>query len=122
MNKQIEEMAKDIEFCDRNLVANCHNVKCKECRYFYSKEDCYMLRLSEMLIAKGYRKASDVALEVIKKVEQILTVKIIGIEEDLFHGTAAHWDGTRRNCYEELLVELAELKKKYESEGADDED
>ena len=76
--------------------------------------------LAETLMDAGYRKASDVALEVIKKVEQILTVKIIGIEEDLFHGTAAHWDGTRRNCYEELLVELADLKKKYESEGTDD--
>ena len=63
---------------------------------------------------------ADVAREVIKQVEQILTVKIIGIEEDFFHGTAAHWDATKRDCYEEVLVELADLKKKYESEGADD--
>lgn len=72
--------------------------------------------LANVILADGYRKASDVTLEVIKKVEQILTVKIIGIEEDFFHGTAAHWDGTRKACYEEMLVELAELKKKYTQE------
>ena len=73
--------------------------------------------IADELDNAGYRIASDVALGVIKKMEQILTVKIIGFEEDFFHGTAAHWDGTRKECYEKMLVELAELKKKYESEG-----
>lgn len=107
---QIDEMAKLI--C---TYPQCiHYSIIGECAY----ADCQIGDIAEGLYKNGYRKASDVALKVIKEVEQILTVKIIGIEEDLFHGTAAHWDGTRRNCYEELLVELAELKKKYtEGEG-----
>ena len=112
MNKQIEEMAKDL--CRLNR-------ECGTCPFAIRGIECNPKRNAKRAYDKGYRKESNVALEVIKKVEQILTVKIIGIEEDLFHGTAAHWDGIRRNCYEELLVELAELKKKYESEGADDE-
>lgn len=108
-DKQIEEMAKDI------LKCGCVGT-CLECEYATLAEDdcaCIDVKIAEGLYDKGYRKASDLALEVIKKVEQILTVKIIGFEEDFFHGTAAHWDGIRKECYEEMLVELAELKKKY---------
>jgi hypothetical protein len=114
MNKQLEEMAKDIEFCDRNLVANCHNVKCKECRYFYSKEDCYMLRLSEMLIAKGYRKASTVAREIFEEIERLLDT----------YSASHHSIGEvcGESYFERGLEEaIAEIKKKYESEVADDE-
>ena len=59
---------------------------------------------------------SEVALEVIKEVERILNVNIINIEEDFFHGTASRWDAIKRGCYEEVLVDLAELKKKYTEE------
>ena len=102
---EIEEMAKDM--CEYYYEGTCYQDKkpC-DCR-------CECFTDAQYLYAKGYRKASDVALEVIKEIEHILTVKIIGIEEDFFHGTAAHWDGTRKSCYEEMLVELAELKKKY---------
>jgi hypothetical protein len=69
--------------------------------------------MASTLYNAGYRKASEVALEVIKKVKQIVEVKVIGIEEDFFHGKGAHWDATRKDCYEELLVELYELEEKY---------
>lgn len=62
---------------------------------------------------KGYRKASEVAREVIRKVEQIVEVKVISIEEDLFHNTALIGDVAKKNGFEEILVELAELKEKY---------
>jgi hypothetical protein len=103
IDKQIEEMAKDVT---RSICW---------CNEEIPTVDCIGTAIT--LYNKGYRKASDVALEVIKKVEQILTVKIIGFEEDFFHGTAAHWDGIRKECYEEMLVELAKLKKKYTEEG-----
>ena len=57
--KQIEEMVKDITLADKESLEYCHTVKCSECHYFYKKEDCYMRRLSENLIAKGYRKQSE---------------------------------------------------------------
>lgn len=105
MEKQIEEMRKDlIEIFDEE----------------YEKRRIITADFTAINLAnKGYRKASDVAREVIRKVEQILEVKIINIEEDLFHGTAAHWDSTKKNCYEEILVEILEIKEKYESESGE---
>ena len=100
-DKQIEEMAKDIfEHCSAGLFED----EAKEIAHF-------------VIEGQGYRKASEVAEEVIKELERMIEVKIIGFEEDFFHGTAAHWDGIRKNCYEEMLVELAELKKKYTEGG-----
>lgn len=101
MNKQIEEMARDIVACDKECVQYCHDVKCKDCHYFYQKEDCYIRRISEKLIAKGYRKASDVAREIFAEIEKRVVFNEYGVA---------------------LLSQyiFAELKKKYESEGADD--
>ena len=97
VEKQIEEMARS--FCGFSKT-----LKCSECSY-----ECHQKEYARKAFAAGYRLASDV----IKEFERILTVKVIGIEEDFFHGTAAHWDAARKNCYEELLAELADLKKKY---------
>ena len=101
VEKQIEELARS--FCGFSAT-----LKCSECSY-----ECYQKEYAKKAFEAGYRKASDVALEAIKEVEQILNAKIINIEEAFFHGTAAHWDATRRDCYEEVLVKLAELKEKY---------
>ena len=110
--KQIEEM----EFTEVDILANDINQHCADLAETYCGGINCLSCLAHALTAKSYRKASEVALEVIKEVERILDVKIIGIEEDFFHGTAAHWDATRKDCYEEILVELAELKKKYTEE------
>ena len=56
---------------------------------------------------------SEVALKIIREVERILEAKIINIEEDLFHGIALLGEVAQKNGFEEVLVELAELKKKY---------
>ena len=74
---------------------------------------CEISTEHDELIDEFENAKTEVALKVIKEAERILNVKIIGIEEDFFHGTAAHWDAARRECYEEVLIELAELKKKY---------
>ena len=102
--KQIEEMAQ----------VRCGQQDCKKCNP--RNNFCQHKAEVEKYYLAGYRKASEVAEEVIRKMEQIVEVKIIGIEEDFFHGTASHWDATRKNCYEEILDELAELKKKYTQE------
>ena len=98
VEKQIEEMAKDIEVCDRECVNFCHNKKCKECQYFFNKEDCYTLRLSQMLVAKGYRK--NVAREIFEEIDDAMIDHARGDIDD-------HW----------LYVRVSELKKKHESEG-----
>lgn len=102
-DKQIEEM-------NEAVLAKYSNT------LFLDIKDAY-----GALVDAGYRKASDVALEVIRKVEQIVEVKIIGIEEDFFHNTALYGDARKKDAFEEILVELAELKKKYtESENDND--
>lgn len=114
MNKQIEEMARDLcqnDFCS----SDCHS----RCR-LPANSYCWDVEIvAEKLTTIGYRKASDVAREILRTVEQILEAKIINIEEDFFHGTAAHWDSTKKDCYEEILVEVFKLKKKYESEDTE---
>ena len=56
---------------------------------------------------------SEIASKIIREVEQILEVKILNIEEDLFHGIALRGEVAQKNGFEDVLVELAELKKKY---------
>ena len=115
-DKQIEEMAKDLQ--ETHDYEGCEAWHCGGCEYEkYGKGYfCSSIKQAEKMIAKGYRKASEVAEEVIRKMEQIVEVKIIGIEEDFFYGTSSLGDATRKKCYVEILNELAELKKKYTEE------
>ena len=95
MNKQIEEMAKATMFHCRidNQCGSCHWSTCNEC-------------LAEALYNAGYRKASDVAREIFEEIEKEYGENCGAYRiDDLTYGQL--WDF------------LAELKKKYESEGAE---
>ena len=114
-DKQIEEMAKAINVADHEYC----NGKCIGCEHKPMRiEDCACvdMAIAKGLVNAGYRKSTEVAREIFEEIERMLTVEIINIEEDFFHGTAARWDATRKKCYEEILVELDELKKKYTEE------
>ena len=91
MNKQIEEMAND--YYEAMLKARGTIWSMNEgAPKWYAKE----------LYAKGYRKSTDVAREIFEEIEKLKHTKY-------------DW-----NDYVEWDT-IAELKKKYESEGADDE-
>lgn len=111
MNKQIEEMAR--EMC--HLSAKYGTCQICDKRHHGNGDPCYFQRAAMEIINHDYRKASDVAREIFAEIEP--------------------WLDDYRNNYctgLQFITFLAELKKKYtdgwdtnaltkESEGADDE-
>ena len=55
----------------------------------------------------------EIAKEVFVEIERILDVKIMYIEGQLFHNTASNEEVAQKKAFEEVLDDLAELKKKY---------
>lgn len=96
-DKQIEEMAKDI------LKCGCVGT-CLECEYATLAEDdcaCIDVKIAEGLYNAGYRKSTDVAEEIFAEIEKLIVRRMIP--------DAALID-------DRLITDIAELKKKYESE------
>lgn len=117
-DKQIEEMAKDLEDV-------CEN---RGCNYENGIRDCDKCR-AEWLYELGYRKASDVAREIFEEIEELLNLqaKIVCKTRDKYRETdepmlsfIAMLDG---RIYSLRVVEehIAELKKKY-TEGEKEND
>lgn len=107
MNKQIDDMRGDLieifdkEYDERRLITP-HNT-------------------AEKLTALGYRKQSDVAREVISEIlyaEQRIHRAYINNSISLSDEYKIGYFNATNN----FLKMLAELRKKYESEGADDEE
>ena len=93
MNKQIEQMARvTCQMYTRQYEKRCAGVG--ECDY-----KCLHYQRCEALYDMGYRKASDVAREIIGEIEKI--------------------NKQYRTTIASVIIgqKLAELKKKYESEG-----
>ena len=92
-DKQIEEMALALS------EGGCG----KECDCIQGdKFNCHLLYSASVLYNAGYRKASDVAREIFEELE------------------AMPKDQPSYVLYVFLTKKIADLKKKYESEGADD--
>ena len=110
MTKQIEEMANVTKKRCKidNRCGSCHWSTCNEC-------------LSEALYNAGYRKESDVAMEIAHELEKFAFAEIA--EERMCYDRAKekgeptrYFEG-RIHAYELFLLKIGEL---YESEGADD--
>ena len=100
--KQIEEMAKDLQ--ETHDYEGCEAWHCGGCEYEkYGKGYfCSSIKQAEKMTAKGYRKSTDVAREIFEEIEP--------------------WLDDYRNNYctgLQFITFLAELRKKYESEGAE---
>lgn len=98
-DKQVEEMA--IVLSD----GGCRKCDCDANGRF----NCKLLYDAELLYNAGYRKASDVAREIFEEIEKLMN------KLDKRHiacGNPKQAWGVRS-----AMTELAELKKKYESEG-----
>ena len=104
--KQIEEMANITRvWCEiDNSCGSCHWETCNEC-------------LAECLYKAGYRKASDVVDEVIKIVSEKAEEESEYFDRMRVKGKdGRYFEGGKHTC-EMLLLEFAELKERYESEG-----
>lgn len=100
-NKQIDEMTKDLfrtDTCEIKKIGIPCNHRCKAHIY------------ATRAVDKGYRKASEVALKVIDKIEIETNCHIKGIS--MIEPQNAYSAGAKNALY--LTLEfLAELKKKY---------
>ena len=110
MNKQIEEMAKATMFHCRidNQCGSCHWSTCNEC-------------LSEAIYNAGYRKSTDVAREIDDIRRYIILNENIAkkCKEENGEQNEEYWKGKLAAFLQIRGYIDTELKKKYESEGAD---
>ena len=120
--KQIEEMTKYCHFYDDGI---CH--LCDELLVSCDRK-CDLAIFAEFLYNAGYRKATDVA-EIFEEIEETLNRKIARSkpqfeklhrdEKDLSiwgYKDMGYFQGIISTC-EDMQDIIAELKKKYESEG-----
>ena len=99
---EIEEMAKALTKYEYHLCERLPKDKCLLTSAVHAQVSCDYCKIAEFLVNEGYRKASNVAREIFEEIEQYFIVKKLGLlnatyTKDFFH----------------------ELKKKYESEGAE---
>ena len=111
-DKQIEE--KSCEECIHYEV--CRFVNALAVANVVNAENCRMFKDT-----KGYRKYTDVAREIFEEI-----VNKIAENDDIFERCASRlvssdYANGRSEVVGEILHFLGALKKKYESEGADDE-
>ncbi|MBE6689852.1 MAG: hypothetical protein E7590_01040 [Ruminococcaceae bacterium] len=116
MNKQIEEMARFM--LEKSNSANVEPIFTaqdgteivlgEEATKLLDDvlEQAFIPFLAECLVKEGYRKSTDVAREIFEEIEREIKNHSI------------YWSYQNRDT---LLNNIAELKKKYESDGADDE-
>ena len=106
MNKQIEEMAKVICF-------DCENRSCAVCK---DHDYCRSYSVASNLYNAGYRKIADVTGEIFAEIAKCLHI---------VNFPFINSEGCLTPIHAPYLAiypnDLAELKKKYESEGIDDE-
>ena len=103
MNKHIEAMAKDIRTAEMDYLWTMLTANIDDAIDGAAPRN---ERLATALYEMGYRKSTDVAREIFAEIE------------DLCEQYKYFCEGTYAP---ELKDAIAELKKKYESEGADDE-
>ena len=122
MNKQIEEMAKALTRYEYHLCERLPKDKCLLTSAIHAQVSCDYCKIAEFLVNEGYRKSTDVAREIFEEIEKALssmkynantprkTVTVDELKEQV------DWV-----LHEVVPNRIAELKKKYESEGANDE-
>lgn len=101
--KQIEEMSQIItKACETKKIISSY-------------------KIAETIYAKGYRKASDVAREVIDNILSKIRTMIREIEKVERNGNSyfSEFNGSAKTTLEIVFKDLAELKKKYESEDTE---
>lgn len=103
--KQIKEMAKTM----------CKNYGgCSKCMFFPS---CDVKSFAMRLHENGYRKASDVAREVINTALSKIQIMISAIKALEESGNITEFNGGAKSVLEIVFKDLAELKKKYTKDG-----
>ena len=114
-DKQIEDIALEMASEVRACLVEC---ECKDCGW-YKTDNCPLIDYTKSLAEKGYRKSVDVAREIFSEIEKMLSED----EQDFARLEKLWQEGVHdyaRIYVGDLRERFAELRKKYESEGADD--
>jgi len=113
-NKQIEEMKRDIKTA---LSRPCSAGRCLTCE-FINEDNCEPPIIADHLYHAGYRKASEVALEVINTALSKIQIMISAIKAQEESGNVTEFNGGARTALKIVFKDITELKKKYtEGEG-----
>jgi hypothetical protein len=103
--KQIEEMVKDA--CKLNIA-------CEDCN---AHGVCKAQKYAERFYNAGYRKASDVAEELINTALSKIQIMISAIKAQEESGNVTEFNSGAKTALEIVFKDIAELKKKYTEEG-----
>ena len=106
-DKQIEEMAKII------CTPTAKKGNCDKCGF---KRHCSKFDDATDLYNAGYRKASEVASEVIDEIFEILDAEYRNYDTEALSDTLNKMYMSSRNTVIKITAELVELKKKYTEE------
>jgi hypothetical protein len=116
-DKQIEEMAKTVCHLDRT---------CDQCMTSF---ECKAMTYAKRFYDKGYRKASEVAREIFEEIEENLNNLIRYYKEKRKYVTEIEYSELeQRYCdikiktFEERLLKIANLRKKYTEGGKETND
>ena len=101
--KQIEEMAKLIK-------ESCQKTPCYRDEQPYT--DCDVCEATYLYNA-GYRKASEVALEVLNKALSNIQIMISSLKQYEQTNIITEFNGGAKTALETVFRDIAELKKKY---------
>lgn len=101
-DKKIEEMAKDICLSYGNGV----------CRQCYDYEDCTVRKEAERLYNSDFRKASDVAREMVAEIEEGVKAAISALQ---FENNPIHRK-VKHETYSSLMRFIKIVEKKYTEE------
>jgi hypothetical protein len=116
MNKHIEEMAKDICIAETEYMVAMVTADIDDVIDGAAQRN---ERLATELYEKGYRKASTVASDIFEEIEGIILSKMpdrLNLSKKE-RGYAVGVILGRRDAFLDVINNLAELKKKYESEN-----
>ena len=117
MNKQIEELAHLV--CERDAEDLC-TLDRKRCDMKCTSGD-----IAKHLYSHGYRKCTDVAREIFEEIVKFIFSEIPDELMPIYKAEKDFRDGVisgKREAFFKVLTHLDNhLRKKYESEGADDE-
>ena len=112
--KQIEAMAYEMTQYKETVCNRIEHNKCLLKFHTHAFIDCHFCKLAEHLITeKGYRKAAEVALEVINKALSKIQIMISSIKAQEENGNITEFNGGAKTALEIVFKDLAELKKKY---------
>jgi hypothetical protein len=79
-------------------------------------ESHFMRIARHLYVTKGYRRASEVAREVIGEIQSKIQIMVSSIKAQEEIGNISEFNGGAKTTLEIVFKDLADLKKKYESE------